>query len=107
MSRWDRLKDPVGVMLGFAGQALGTSDAHLMLAGPVVEGVADDPEGMQTLAETVAAWRRLPPAARRRIHLACLPMDDLEENAAVVNALRGDNEFDIQRVRGLLKGARS
>ena len=31
----------------------------------------------------------------------------LAELAAVVNALRGVNEFDIQRVRGLLKGARS
>ena len=29
------------------------------------------------------------------------------ELAGVVNALRGDNEFTIQRVRGLLKGARS
>jgi trehalose synthase len=88
VSRWDRLKDPAGVMLGFAAHALGTSDAHLFLAGPVVEGVADDPEGLQTWAETVAVWRRLPLAARRRVHLACLPMDDLEENAAVVNALQ-------------------
>jgi catechol 2,3-dioxygenase-like lactoylglutathione lyase family enzyme len=29
------------------------------------------------------------------------------ELAAVVNALRGDNEFDLNRIRGLLKGARS
>jgi trehalose synthase len=88
VSRWDRLKDPAGVMRGFADHVLGTSEAHLLLAGPAVEGVADDPEGMQTFAETAAAWRRLVPAARRRIHLACLPMDDLEENAAVVNALQ-------------------
>jgi trehalose synthase len=97
VSRWDRLKDPVGVMLGFAHHAVGTSDAHLLLAGPVVEGVADDPEGMQTLVETVAAWRRLPPATRRRIHLACLPMDDLEENAAVVNALQRHAAVVVQK----------
>jgi trehalose synthase len=97
VSRWDRLKDPAGVMLGFVDQALGTSDAHLLLAGPVVEGVADDPEGLQTLAETVAAWRRLPAAARRRVHLACLPMDDLEENAAVVNALQRHAAVVVQK----------
>jgi trehalose synthase len=97
VSRWDRLKDPVGVMVGFARHALGTSDAHLILAGPVVEGVADDPEGQQTLAETVAAWRGLPPAARRRVHLACLPMDDLEENAAVVNALQRHAAVVVQK----------
>lgn len=84
-------------MRGFADHALGTSDAHLLLAGPSVEGVADDPEGMQTLAETAAAWRRLPPAARRRIHLACLPMDDLEENAAIVNALQRHAAVVVQK----------
>jgi trehalose synthase len=97
VSRWDRLKDPAGVMRGFAAHAVGTSDAHLLLAGPAVEGVADDPEGMQTLAETVAAWRQLPSAARRRIHLACLPMDDLEENAAVVNALQRHAAVVVQK----------
>jgi trehalose synthase len=97
VSRWDRLKDPAGVMRGFADHALGTSDAHLLLAGPAVEGVADDPEGVQTLAETAAAWRRLPSAARRRIHLACLPMDDLEENAAVVNALQRHAAVVVQK----------
>ncbi|MDT7647609.1 MAG: hypothetical protein QOC75_4609 [Pseudonocardiales bacterium] len=33
--------------------------------------------------------------------------DSLKELRAVVSALRGDNEFDVQRLRGLLKGARS
>jgi trehalose synthase len=97
VSRWDRLKDPAGVLRGFAEQAPGTSDAHLLLAGPVVEGVADDPEGLQTLAETVAVWRNLPPTTRRRIHLACLPMDDLEENAAVVNALQRHAAVVVQK----------
>jgi trehalose synthase len=93
VSRWDRLKDPAGVLLGFAAQTSGRSAAHLILAGPVVEGVADDPEG----AQTVAAWRRLPSAARRRVHLACLPMDDLEENAAVVNALQRHAAVVVQK----------
>ena len=44
VSRWDRLKDPLGVIEGFArGVATGT-DAHLVMAGPTTEGVSDDPE---------------------------------------------------------------
>jgi hypothetical protein len=31
----------------------------------------------------------------------------VQELRTVVSALRGDNEFDVQRLRGLLKGARS
>ena len=40
------------------------------------------------LREAIAARARLPAEARRRVHLATLPMDDLEENAVIVNALQ-------------------
>src|SRR4051794_37500335 len=50
VSRWDRLKDPVGVLRCFAEYAE-TDGAHLLLAGPSVAGVADDPEGAEVLAE--------------------------------------------------------
>ena len=86
VSRWDRLKDPVGVLAGFA--RLGESDAHLVLAGPNVAGVVDDPEGCTVYAATVEVWRALPPAVRRRCHLVSLPTDDVGENAAIVNALQ-------------------
>jgi trehalose synthase len=33
-------------------------------------------------------WRGLPREIQERAHLVCLPMADLEENAAVVNALQ-------------------
>ena len=62
--------------------------AHLVYAGPAVEAVADDPEGAQMLREAIAARSRLPAEARRRVHLATLPMDDLDENAVIVNALQ-------------------
>jgi trehalose synthase len=88
VSRWDRLKDPVGVIHGFAAGTAPRCDAHLLLAGPSVAGVADDPEGAQVLAETEDAWAALPDEVRARVHLAALPMDDDEENAAVVNALQ-------------------
>jgi trehalose synthase len=43
VSRWDRLKDPLGVMAGFAEHVRADEDPHLVLAGPDVTAVADDP----------------------------------------------------------------
>jgi trehalose synthase len=37
------------------------------------------------------------PQARSRIHLALLPMDDLEENAAIVNALQRGASVVVQK----------
>ena len=51
VSRWDRLKDIIGVMRGFAEHVAATGPGWLVLAGPSVEGVADDPEGAIVLAE--------------------------------------------------------
>ncbi|HZP28775.1 MAG TPA: glycosyltransferase [Acidimicrobiia bacterium] len=87
-SRWDSLKDMRGVMEAFAEHVAPRSDAHLVLAGPAVHGVADDPEAAGILADCVQGWRRLPHAARSRIHLACVPMTDPDEAAAIVNALQ-------------------
>ncbi len=87
VSRWDRLKDMAGVMKGFA-DALDGSDAHLALVGPNVSGVTDDPEGPEVLDECIELWRNLPHAARSRVQLVCLPMADVEENAAMVNAIQ-------------------
>lgn len=97
VSRWDRLKDPIGVMDGFATHVAPASDARLVLAGPAVEEVADDPEGAEVLSEVQSAWEGLPPEIRDRIHLVCLPMDDGEENAALVNALQRKAEIVVQK----------
>jgi trehalose synthase len=87
LARWDRLKDPVGVMRGFA-EHVDARDARLILAGPSPEAVADDPEAEQVLRDTIAAWERLPLVDRRRVDLAILQMVDLDENALIVNALQ-------------------
>ena len=87
VSRWDHLKDMAGVMEGFARMD-GPTDAHLMLAGPDVSGVDDDPEGAEVLAECRAQWRALPDGIRERVHLASIPMDDVDENAIIINALQ-------------------
>lgn len=97
VSRWDRLKDPVGVLEGFAAHVGETGDAHLLLVGPDVSGVHDDPEGAEVLAEVVQAWRSLPMPARGRVHLCTLPMVDGEENAAVVNAIQRHATVVVQK----------
>jgi trehalose synthase len=88
VSRWDRLKDMPGVMAAFAGDVVPGRHEYLVLAGPAVTRVADDPEGAAVFAECLLAWRDLPAAARARVLLATLPLDDLDENAAMVNALQ-------------------
>jgi trehalose synthase len=97
VSRWDRLKDPLGVIEGFARHVDPTAGAHLVLAGPAVEAVADDPEGIDVLADARSLWERLEPGVRERVHLACLPMEDGEENAAIVNALQRRADVVVQK----------
>jgi trehalose synthase len=97
VSRWDRLKDPLGVLTGFAEHVRSDEAAHLVLAGPDVEAVADDPEGAGVLAEVEAVWRDLPRDLRRRVHLALLPMDDADENAIIVNALQRRADVVVQK----------
>lgn len=88
VSRWDRMKDMCGVISAFASYLDSGRDVELVLAGPVVTGVADDPEGGEVLQECWQQWRQLPHAIRHRVQLVCLPMHDLDENAAIVNALQ-------------------
>jgi trehalose synthase len=97
VSRWDSLKDPSGVVEGFARHVVPHSDAHLVYAGPDVTAVADDPEGALVYAATRDRWAALPAEARERIHLALLPMADAEENAVIVNALQRCADVVVQK----------
>lgn len=98
VSRWDRLKDMAGVLTGFATSLSRLpSDAHLMLVGPDVLGVSDDPEGTEVLFECVDLWKTLPIQARQRVHLISLPMDDVGENAHLVNALQRHATVVVQK----------
>lgn len=97
VSRWDALKDPIGVIEGFARHAAAMEDVHLVVAGPSVEAVSDDPEGAEVLKKSLAAWKSLDEVARSSIHLACLPMDDGDENAAIVNALQRRADIVVQK----------
>ena len=98
VSRWDRLKDMEGVLSGFVDH-LGSlpADAHLVLAGPDTSGVTDDPEGAEVLRSCRAFMASLAPAARERVHLTALPMDDVDENAHLVNALQRHAAVVLQK----------
>jgi trehalose synthase len=96
VSRWDRLKDPVGVLRCFAEYSE-ADGAHLLLAGPSVAGVSDDPEGAEVLSEVTSRREQLPGEKRTRVHLASLPMDDVEENAAMVNAIQRRSDVIVQK----------
>ncbi|MBX5482707.1 MAG: glycosyltransferase [Myxococcaceae bacterium] len=99
VSRWDPLKDPVGVMHGFARLVpqLASPRPDLVLAAAEVSAVSDDPEGAYTFSEVVEAWGRLPDEVRRRVHLANLPMQDPEENGVMVNALQRHAAILVQK----------
>ena len=96
-SRWDALKDMRGVLTGFADNIAHRTDAHLILAGPQASGVADDPEANQVLHECVSLWHTLPKAVQRRTHLVCVPMDDPDEAASIVNALQRHATVVVQK----------
>lgn len=97
VSRWDHLKDMAGVMEGFVQAVPGRVRAHLALVGPQMEAVSDDPEGLEVYKECLAAWEALPSRSRHLVHLVSLPMDDVDENATMVNALQRHASVVVQK----------
>jgi len=96
VARWDKLKDHAGAMRLFA-EHLTHTEAHLVLAGPAVDGVSDDPEGAATMRECAAVFASLDSLVRDRIHLMSLPMDDITANAVMVNALQRRSDVVVQK----------
>jgi trehalose synthase len=97
VSRWDRMKDMQGVMNAFASYVAPGTNAQLALVGPSTAAVSDDSEGAAVLSECVAAWKELPESVRSQVWLLTLPMDDIDENAAMVNALQRWSTVIVQK----------
>ena len=98
VSRWDRLKDMAGVLTGFADHLSHLpEDIHLMLVGPETSGVSDDPEGDEVFQQCRELRLARPPQVQARIHLCSLPMDDVDENAHLVNALQRHASVVVQK----------
>ena len=98
VSRWDALKDPLGVIDGFVDHVAPHTDAHLVLRRsrrrprwPTIR------RARSVYAGAARAGAALPAAARERVHLALLPMDDVEENAVIVNALQRRAAVVVQK----------
>ncbi|MFH0855960.1 MAG: glycosyltransferase [Candidatus Omnitrophota bacterium] len=83
ISRFDRLKDPVGVIEAYL-QVRKTCDCRLILAGGVA---ADDPEGFEVLNEVNQKAK-----GNKDIHILLLPQNDIE-----VNALQRASSVIIQK----------
>lgn len=96
LARWDRLKDPLGVMEAFA-TVLDRADARLILAGPAVDAVADDPEAAAVYDEVEQQWERLPRAERDRIDLLQFSLRDPHANAVIVNALQREATVVVKK----------
>lgn len=97
LARWDRLKDPIGVMEAFTTTVMDVGDARLMLAGPAIHDVADDPEAGAVYREVEARWHRLPRAQRDHIDLVRLSMRDRDANATIVNALQREASVIVKK----------
>jgi trehalose synthase len=101
ISRWDRLKGWRPLMEAFARLKQRGGDrrielARLVLAGPDPRGVADDPEGLDVLAELTERWRELPEGVRQDVALLVLPLRSRVENALMVNALQRSATLVVQ-----------
>jgi trehalose synthase len=86
ISRFDRLKDPVGVIDAFK-KVRRYIDCQLILAGG---GASDDPEGMQVLAEV-----RERAKDDDDIHILLLPQNDID-----INALQRVSDVIVQKSLG-------
>jgi len=72
ISRFDRLKDPLGVIEAYS-RVKKYIDCQLILAGGTA---SDDPEGIEVYEEVIAKARQ-----DKDIHLLMLPQNDIEVNA--------------------------
>ncbi len=106
IGRWDRLKDPVGVIEGFAqhvaphGDAQHVAphgDAHLVLAGPLADQIEDDPDGAEVMGEVLDAVKALPNDVADRVHIVNLPLQDIDQSALMVNAIQRRADVVVQK----------
>lgn len=97
VSRWDPLKDMLGVMRGFALHIAARSSAHLLLVGQDPDDIPDDPENAEVLEEVLRERESFTPEVRERIHIAVLRLTDRDANATVVNAVQRRSTILVQK----------
>jgi trehalose synthase len=95
VSRWDRLKDMAGVLRAFTSMTRLPDDAHRCWWVRTPPRSPTTPKEQRS-SRSRSIWRAQPAEARRRLHLCSLPMDDVDENAHLVNALQRHAEVVVQ-----------
>ena len=97
VSRWDPLKDMLGVLRAFADHIVPNSNAHLLLVGPDPADIPDDPEGENVYSEVLRERGHLPENVRQRVHLVMLSLQDFDLNGLVVNAVQRRAAIVVQK----------
>ena len=69
---------------------------RLAFAGPDPASVADDPEGLDTIQDIIAAFQALDPEIQKDVGIFSLPMASRRENALIVNALQRCSDIVVQ-----------
>lgn len=110
LSRWDRLKGFAPLMDAFSrlkerARRDGRLDplhrrrlelVRLVLAGPDPDSIADDPEGMEVVAELREQYQSLDPTIQRDLAVLTLPMESRGENALMANAIQRTSSIVVQ-----------
>lgn len=110
VSRWDRLKGWLPLLEAFAklkrertrvpglsGEQLRRLElVRLVLAGPELSSIADDPEARDVRDQLCEAYRALEPEIQKDVVLLSLPMSSTYENALTVNALQSCSSVVVQ-----------
>ena len=92
------LKDPVGVLAGFAEHVRPERGPASRARRPGRRRRRRRPRGRRGARRGRGGLARACPAmSRRRVHLALLPMDDADENAVIVNALQRRADVVVQK----------
>jgi trehalose synthase len=110
ISRWDRLKGWFPLIKGFEELKTRVVESYpsdsiagrrveltrLVLAGPELGAIQDDPESGEVLKELISVYTKLPRRLQEDIAVLALPMACREENALVVNALQRCSTVVVQ-----------
>lgn len=110
ISRYDWLKDPLGVIDAYVKLRQGGTDARLVLAGP--QAVSDDPEAAQVVKavkDRVAELKQTDPAIAKDITVLTTPYDAelinaLQRASAVVLQMSTQEGFGLTVSEALWKG---
>ena len=97
VSRWDRAQGPDRRACRASPSTPSTTPRICCSPGRASPRSPTTPRAPRCWPRCAELRAELPSAIRERVHLACLPMDDVEENAAIVNAIQRRAQVVVQK----------